>query len=227
MKVVGMTSQGRRVRACALGTSAITLAMVLGAPAHAQCSPDPATANGITTCAGTDSDGLTVTAANTRIVVAAGASVRPGNASAAILSTSANTQFQIGGLVDGGAGKPGLFITTGPATTAPCDPYAGASVGYCVPGSIVTVSPSGSATIGVLQGGTVTGAQGILIRRDPNNPNGTVSTTLNNAGTIAGTAGPAVVADQTGFGSLSVTNAATGTIGGIAGTVSYVTNRAV
>jgi len=151
--------------------------------------------------------------------------VRPGDAAAAITTRASSASFQIDGLVDGGAGKAGLFVTTGtPFTTICTDPYAGASVNYCVIGSTLTNYPSASAMVTVAAGGTVTGAQGILFQRDASNTNGYISASIDNAGTISGTAGPAVVANQTGFGSLSVTNRATGTIGGITGTVSYVTN---
>lgn len=200
--------------------------MLVAGPAFAQCAPDPTITNGTTTCTGTDGDGLTVATSNTRVVVAPGAVVRPGNGSAALLSTSSDVTFQIGGTVDGGNTKPGLFVSTGPATTGPCDPYAGASVGTssCIPGTIVSISPFANATISVLQGGTLSGAQGLLFRPDASSPNGSIYATLSNAGTITGTNGPAIVANQMGFGSLSVTNATTGTIGGITGKIAYVTN---
>lgn len=225
MKVGEMTSRKRRVRMCALQTSAIVATFFVAGPAFAQCAPDPTVANGTTTCIGTDPDGLSVATNNSRIVIASGATVRPGSSTAAIVSRASNASFDINGLVDGGAGKAGLFVTTGtPFTTICTDPYAGASVNYCVIGSTLTNYPSASAMVTVAAGGTVTGAQGILIQRDASNTNGYISASIDNAGTISGTAGPAVVANQTGFGSLSVTNRATGTIGGITGTVSYVTN---
>jgi hypothetical protein len=133
-------------------------ALLVAEPAFAACTPDPTIANATTNCTDTDSDGLTVNSANSRVVVAQGATVRPGNTAAAILSRSTNASFDVLGLVDGGAGKAGLFVTTGPATTVPCDPYAGASPIYCIPGSSVTTYPSGNATISVMAGGTLTGA---------------------------------------------------------------------
>ncbi len=220
-----MTSRKRRVRMCALQTSAIVATFFVAGPAFAQCAPDPTVNNGTTTCTGTDADGLSVATDNSRIVIASGATVRPGSGAAAIISRANNASLQVNGLVDGGAGKAGLFVTTGtPFTTICTDPYAGASVNYCVIGSTQTSYPSASATVTVAAGGTMTGAQGILIRRDASNTNGYISASIDNAGTITGTAEPAVVTDQIGFGSLSVTNRATGTIGGIAGVISYVTN---
>ncbi|MEC3912801.1 autotransporter outer membrane beta-barrel domain-containing protein [Sphingobium sp. CR2-8] len=201
-------------------------ALLVADPAFAACTPDPTVANATNNCTDTDSDGLIVDAANSRIVVAQGATVRPGNAAAAILSRSTSANFEIRGLVDGGVGKPGLFVTTGPVTTRICgnDPYAGASPDYCFPGSTVTVYPSANASISVMAGGTITGAQGIVLRRDPNNDRGFISATIDNAGTITGTAGPAIVADQGNFGTFSINNRATGGIGGITGNLSYLTN---
>ena len=219
-----MTSRTRRVRMCALQTSALVATFLVAGPAFAQCSPDPTIANATTTCNDSDTDGVRVTTSNTRVVVASGATVRPGNAPAAITSLANSGSFQVDGMVDGGSGKAGLFITTAAPFTSPCDPYSGASVNYCVPGSLQTNYPSANATISVAAGGTVTGAQGILIRRDTSNTNGSIFASINNAGTINGTAGPAILADQMGFGTLSVTNRATGLIGGIAGAVTYLNN---
>lgn len=225
MIVRGVASHGWRVRKLALQTSAMLGALLVADPAFAACAPDPTVANATTDCTDTDNDGLTVDTANSRIVVSPGATVRPGTASAAILSRSVNASFEIAGLV-GGMDKPGLFVTTGPVTTRICgdDPYAGASPVYCFPGSTVTVYPSASANISVMEGGTITGAQGILIRRDPGNANGFAWATIDNAGTIIGTAGPAIVSDQGNFGTLTVNNRATGMIGGISGNLSYLAN---
>lgn len=221
-----MTSRTRRVRMCALQTSAMLAAVLVADPALAQCSPDPTVANSTTTCAGTDADGLSVTTFNTRVIVPSGVIVRPGNAAAAITSNSSSAVFQVDGLIDGGAGKAGLFVTTAaPFTTVCVDPYAGASANYCTPGSTYTTYPSSSANVSIAQGGRITGAQGILLRRDPSNTSGYVSASIDNAGTITGTTGPAILMDPSaGIGSMSITNRATGLIGGIRGGVSYITN---
>lgn len=224
MSVRGEASRGRRVRVRALQTSAILGAMLVAGPAFAQCSPDPTVANGITNCTGTDSDGLTISTGGSLVIVATDAVVRPGSATAAITNRATSTSLDIRGLVDGGAGKAGLFVTTGPAASVPCDPYAGATPFYCVPGTMVTSYPSVSTSITVAAGGTVTGAQGILIRRDAGNSNGSISASVYNRGTISATAGPAIVADRTGSGYLSVTNWGPGFIGGISGAVSSIYN---
>ena len=119
-----------------------------------------------------------------------------------------------------------MFVTTAaPFTTVCIDPYSGASVNYCTPGSTYTTYPSSNATISIAEGGTITGAQGILLRRDPSNTSGYTSASVDNAGTITGTAGPAILVDQTGgIGAISITNRVTGLIGGISGAVSYITN---
>lgn len=217
--------RGRRVRGYALGTSAIALGIALGSPAAAQCAPDPTVANGTTNCAGTDGDGVTVSTRNSQVAVAAGAIVRPGNADAGITVQALDASLRIAGLVEGGA-KPGILLLAGAPRTVPCDPYAGASPIYCVPGSPQTVYSDASAAISVAAGGTVTGGNAILLRRAPGSFSGSASATITNAGTITGTAGEAILASDTGvFGGLSITNNATGTItGGIAGPVSYLTN---
>lgn len=218
--------RGRRMGRYGLGASAFTLAVVLASPATAECTPDPTIPGGTINCTGTDADGLTVATGDTTVVVARGASVQPGAAAAAITTLGQGNALRIAGLVDGGGAKAGVFVTTGDPRTEVCtDPYAGASPIYCTPGTTYTVYPSSSATINVTAGGTVSGAQGILVRRSPANTAGLVGATINNTGTVAGTAGEAILAEQTGSGGLSVNNRAAGRItGGIAGTVSYVDN---
>ncbi|MBW4330242.1 autotransporter outer membrane beta-barrel domain-containing protein [Stakelama sp. CBK3Z-3] len=220
---IGSALRRRRLRTYALGTSAIALGMVLGGSAAAQCAPDPTVENGTTNCTGTDNDGLTITTYNTQVTVAADAVVNAGSSGAAITAQAPGTSISVAGTVNG-ASQPGIFITTGPARTEPCDPYAGASIGSCAPGSTVTVYPSVDASISVKEGGTVTGAQAILIRRASDASN-SASAFIQNAGTITGTNGEAILADDTGFGAVSLSNAGTGLIsGGVAGAISYVDN---
>jgi hypothetical protein len=205
----------------ALGVS--TGAMIAAAPAFAQCAPDPTVANATTNCAGADADGLTVNTTNTQVVVASGASVRPGSAVAAIRVSATNATLSVNGLVDG-TGKPGIAVIAGPAVQVPCDPYAGASVGSCIPGTSVTSYPFATATINVGQGGTVTGAQALQIGRDPSNPSGYVSVAVSNAGTMAGTGGSAIVANVANNSSVTVNNLAGGSIAGISGTIGSIGN---
>lgn len=132
----------------ALGTSIV--AMGIGSSAQAQCAPDPTVANGTTNCSGIDSDGLTIATSNTRVIVATDATVRRGNAAAAIANTGSGTRISIDGRVDGDT-APGVFVTTDPAYYGRCpdDPYASASVPFpfCPPGSYQWVYLSSSTSI--------------------------------------------------------------------------------
>lgn len=212
----------------ALGASVVAMGTVAVSPAQAQCSPDPTVANGITNCTGTDNNGLTVNTSSTRVIVAQGTTVLSGSAAAAITGSAPGIRISVDGRVDG-AGKPGIFVTTDPAYFGRCpdDPYAGASVPFpfCPPGSFQTFYPSSSASVEVAAGASVTGAQALLMRRNPNNTTGSLSAILTNAGTMTGTAGPAIVVDLTNnFGALSVTNLATGTIAGMRGSIHWLAN---
>lgn len=145
--MAAVSLRGRRVRAYALGTSAILLGMMASSPAAADCVSDPMTGNATTNCTGTDDDGLIVTATVTaQVTVAPAAIVLPGEADAAITTRAANTTLTVAGLVDGQS-KVGLFVTTRAPETVPCDPYAGASPVYCEPGSTQTYFPSASASV--------------------------------------------------------------------------------
>jgi len=59
--MVKALSRGWQVKARALESSAILVALMVAGPAFAQCSPDPTQANATTICIGTDSNGLVVT----------------------------------------------------------------------------------------------------------------------------------------------------------------------
>jgi hypothetical protein len=214
-----------RLWSYALGTSVAAVAAASASPAAAQCSPDPTSAYGITNCAGTDADGLVVSTDYTRVTVASGAVVRPGAAAGAISFNALNGYLTVNGLVDG-ASKAGIAVMAGPAITVPCDPYAGASIGYCAPGSVQTGYPAASANVTVAAGGTVTGAQALLMTRATSNTTGNVSVSLTNAGTLTGTAGPALMNAAGSDSMLSVTNTATGRIEGISN-ATYVTNAGV
>ncbi len=215
----------RRVRGYALGTSAIAFGMMFGGSAAAQCAPDPTIANGITNCTGTDADGVTVLTDNTLVSVATGAVVRPGVSAAGITVRARDTIVNVAGTVNGQT-KTGILVTSGISVPGPCDPYAGASVGpiTCTPGSTIIYPRFGNANISVVQGGTVSGANAIVFQRSAPDA-GSVWGTVSNAGTITGTAGPAILFTHDEYNGVTISNAATGTItGGIAGTINYVTN---
>lgn len=81
-------SQSRQVRARALGSSAMTVALLLAAPAFAQCAPDPTVSGATTICSGTDADGLVVTSDDTSVIVQQGATVTGVNPDPAIAFAS-------------------------------------------------------------------------------------------------------------------------------------------
>lgn len=210
----------------ALGASMAAVAAASASPASAQCTPDPtAQFGGTTDCTGIDEDGFTVTASYTTVNVAQDAEVRSADTGAALSVRNFNTSIAVGGLVDGRAGA-GIAVIAGPATSVPCDPYAGASVNYCTIGTTVPGNSTASANVTVAEGGTVTGTQALLLSLNPTNPNGYVGASVVNAGTMTGTSGAAIV-NNAGSGSLSVINLTTGKIGGIAGGVYSITNDGI
>ncbi len=202
--------------------------MSAASAAQAQCSPDPVVANGTTTCTGTDADGLTVTTFGTRVAIGAGATVLGGNDGGAIVNRATGTTIALDGRIDGGSGA-GIFVNTAEPGYERCpdDPYAGASVPFpfCRPGTYQFVYPSSSTSITVGTGATVTGTQALLLRPNLYNHVGIASATLTNAGTMTGTAGPAILTDgDAGNTSLSVINLAGGTIAGMQGQITQLTN---
>lgn len=207
----------------ALGVSVAAVAAASASPAAAQCSPDPTGQFGTTNCAGVDEDGLAVTSAYTQINVASDAVVRTAGTDGAIVLSSVEPSILVRGLVDGRAGA-GIVVRAGPATSGPCDPYSGATVGTCIPGTTVPIYPNASASILVAEGATVTGAQAVLLSRDGTNPDGNVSAAIVNAGTMTGTNGPAIVNAAGSNSSLRLTNLATGRIDGISGGVGFIGN---
>ncbi|WP_457353398.1 autotransporter outer membrane beta-barrel domain-containing protein [Sphingomonas sp. UYP23] len=223
MQTVTQRSARLRPWTLALGGSVAAIAAATATPAAAQCTPDPTVVNGTTTCTGTDTNGITVSTAQTRLIVANQATVLAGSAPAAILSTATSSSISVLGRVDG-ASKPGILITPGPATTGPCDPYAGATVSYCAPGSTQTSFPSAAVDVSVAKGGVVTGSQALLAQLPAGNTSSFVTVSLSNAGTLTGTAGPAVVANLGDTGRLTVSNAVGGSIGGLSGAISLVSN---
>lgn len=207
----------------ALGASVAAVAASSASPASAQCNPDPTLQFGTTDCTGTDENGLVISTIYTQVNVATSAIVRAGSGAGAITAAAIGSSMTVNGLVDG-LSKAGLAAVAGPSRTVPCDPYAGASIGYCAPGSTMQSYPAAGASVSIGEGGTITGAQALLMTRDLTNTSGAVNVTLINAGTMTGTAGPAVVNAAGTNSTLSINNLATGTIGGISGPVEAITN---
>jgi hypothetical protein len=213
--MIGTMTSTRLVRVRALQTSGMALAMATGAmvtaaPVFAQCAPDPTQTNAVTTCTGTDSDGLVVTTYGTTVNVPTGATVqgsgRPGIA-VALPSTDYGSAVgvAIAGTVDGGA-QPGISLLWQPAASG---------YGYNDARLALTVA----------QGGSVTGSNAVVVGRSGSGyAYGSANATIDNSGTLTGTSGIALLAATPGYGSFAITNRATGTIGAISGTVSTLDN---
>ncbi|AJP71003.1 autotransporter domain-containing protein [Sphingomonas hengshuiensis] len=182
------------------------------------------TAGGTTNCTGTDGDGLEVATSSTRVVVEAGAQVLPGGAAAAIVNTGYSDTYLVYGSIAGGS-VPGMVLSSGPARLVPCDPYGGVAVRYC-PSPYELAYPLGSATITIAEGGAISGSSAILLRRRSDigsTSTNYVQATIDNAGSLTGTAGPALVAEA-GTTFVRIDNRATGTINGISGTFQNIDN---
>lgn len=209
--MIGTMTSTRRVRVRALQSSGMALAMVAAAPAFAQCAPDPTQTNAVTTCAGTDSDGLVVTTYGTTVNVPAGATVQ-GGGRPGIAVTLPSTDYgnavgvTVAGTVDGRA-QPGISLLWQPAANG---------YGYSDTRLDLTVA----------QGGSVTGNNAVVVGRGTGAGYGYGSpvATIDNSGTLAGTSGIALLATTPGYGSFAITNRATGTIGAISGAVSTLDN---
>ena len=218
--MVKALSRGRQVKARALESSAILVALMVAGPAFAQCTPDPTQANATTTCTGTDDNGVTVTTSSTTVDVAAGASVT--NTGAAAIryampvssSRYTSSTLTVGGRVDGGAQ---------------------AGVTFFRPAGNSYLS-TGQLSVTVRAGGSISGVNGITVTQTGLGPDGmtvatygTATVSIDNSGTISGTGtgsnGYALVSiDQFHSGFSSIINRAGGTIGAISGPVGTLTN---
>lgn len=212
--MVKVLSRGRQVKARALQSSAILVAILVAEPAFAQCTPDPTQANTTTSCTGTDSNGLVVTTtAGSTIDVAAGATVTNTNGPAIAFAMPTPNGFAystltVGGRVDGGA-------------------QAGVQLIRQQPGNNY-LSSSTSLTMTVAAGGSVSGANGIVVGQ-AGTGYGSATASIDNSGTISGTGtganGYALLStNQSYAGFSSITNRAGGTIGAISGAVGTLNN---
>ncbi|RZM37180.1 MAG: autotransporter outer membrane beta-barrel domain-containing protein, partial [Sphingomonas sp.] len=207
--MIGTMTSARRVRVRALQTSGMALAMLAGAPAFAQCAPDPTQANATTTCTGTVTSGLKVTTYGTIVLVPAGATVQGGGQAGiavALPSTISGSAVNVtvGGRVDGGA-QPGISLLW----QAPATGY-----GYT----------SANLALTVAQGGSVTGSNAVVVGQS--GPGyGYAYATIDNSGTLTGTSGVALLSTAPGYAVFSsITNRATGSIGAISAPVRTLTN---
>lgn len=210
----------RRMRNRAFLTSSLAAMNAVSVNAHAACSPDPTISGGQTICSGTDSDGLSVTTA-TNILVQSGALVLPGTGSASITLASIDS-LRVFGTVDGN-GVDGVLITNTAPYWGMLDPYVGASPIY---GQWGWIYPGAVASITVDAGATISGASAIKLAQRLDNSQGNILLTLDNLGTLTGTAGPALVM-QAGTSINYMRNYATGMIGGISGKFGSLINDGI
>lgn len=207
----------RRRLSLAIGTSSLALALNLPGVAQAQCAPDPTVANGITNCAGSDSDGVRITTSGTTLNVAAGADV-VGATTPAVTVDIAGINFYTSatilanGTIAGGANS-GINLLSGRGI------YTGVGT---------------SLSLTVAQNATVSGATAITMGQSVGNPTGSTALTIDNAGTLLGSSGVAISGDVIGtqygypatFSSITrLVNRAGGTItGSIIGPVGTLDN---
>ncbi|MCP8890978.1 autotransporter outer membrane beta-barrel domain-containing protein [Sphingomonas faeni] len=204
----------RRVRARALETSAIAAALVLSVPGFAQCAPDPPRADVVTTCTGTDADGIGITAPGATVVVDGSATVVGLSAPAIAVNLPSDpnvfgtrtASISVAGTVNGGL-QSGIDVRSGTVPSGSFDFY----------GTHVDIA--------VQSGATVAGVNGITAGSSPGNSYGVALVSLTNAGTITGTGGPALLATEPARGGFDViVNTATGSIAGISGAVGQLAN---
>lgn len=202
-------SRGQFLRACsifAIGCSSVFASNA----ARAACSPDPTQPSSTTTCIGGDTDGLTVTTNATTVSVKSGAAVSATSGSAVTVAinapdhiTSRTATILVAGAINGNS-YAGIRLTEGVLPSG----YYGIST---------------SIGIDVAEGGSVSGANAITLGPVAGFTSST-SATLDNAGSLIGTAGPAVVASGSYASFASIVNRASGTIGGISGAVGAIDN---
>lgn len=210
----------RRMRNRAFLTSSIAAMTAVSVNAHAACSPDPTIPGGQTICSGADSDGLSVMTA-TNILVQSGALVLPGTGSTSVTLASINS-LRVSGTVDGN-GVDGVLITNTAPYWGMLDPHAGASPIY---GQWGWIYPGAVASITADAGATISGASAIKLAQRLDNSQGNILLTLDNSGTLTGTAGPALVM-QAGTSINYMRNYATGVIGGISGKFGSLINDGI
>ncbi len=195
----------RSLRTRLLGCSVAALAAGISGAAYASCLPTPVVADGSTLCSGVTTGGLTVGVPNS-VTLSSGATLSAaggGDAAFTVISTSPSTTyvaFNANGHVDGGAAA-GVLVEAGVSASAL------------------------NLTLGA--GGLIDGATAIMLRPTAGNTYGRADLSLDNAGTITATSGPAIVGDNALVGLSALTNRASGRIGGINAIVQTLTNAGV
>lgn len=204
----------RRRLALALGTSTLACGLLLPVAVRAQCAPDPTQVNQTTICSGTDTDGVRLTTDSSTVNVIALATVNGLAAPAVTVDIDSQSgvpgqrtgTILVAGTVDGGF-QSGIAVLSGTVPVGSFDFYGT------------------GANVIVAAGAKLTGASAITAGTSPSNSYGQSLVVVDNAGTISGTGGVALLAtDPARAGFTSITNAANGTIGAISGAVGILTN---
>nr|WP_230770841.1 autotransporter outer membrane beta-barrel domain-containing protein [Sphingomonas sp. Leaf4] len=187
-------------------------AMMVAAPAYAECAPDPAVANTDVTCSGTDNNGIRIAVVNPRVIVENGAVVRGAGAPAIDLTPPAenysSASVTVNGSVDGN-GSAGIRLLRASSNNF----YNFQSL---------------YLNLNVAAGASVTGNVGVVLTGPAVPSNlyfGDTFATIDNAGTINGTTGIGLLANASNSGFQSIINRTGGTIGAIVGQVRSLTNN--
>ncbi|WP_242121399.1 beta strand repeat-containing protein [Sphingomonas lacusdianchii] len=195
-------SQSRQVRARALGSSAMTVALMLAGPAFAQCTPDPTVSGTTTICSGTDADGLIVSTRGTTVVVNQDATVSGTNGGPGIdvriqsASNGGPVALTVNGLINDG-----VFLNI--------DPIAGDTNAYVL---ALTVGAGGQLN------------DGVALQRISAQSNA-ASASIDNSGVIGASAfGVAVSSDSSDVPFTSIVNRAGGTINSISAPIGTLDN---
>lgn len=217
-----------------LKASALALGVGLAAPASAQCTADPTNAD-IVNCTGGDADGyqtddsaVETSSSYLRLTVQPDATLSRGAGGVAALYNSASrATITVHGLIDGSGGD-GLLVNAVRRQVL-CDQSNQLTLG-CAPGTIVSDGRQADVDVVIGEAGKIIGVHGIIVRRSTDAPR-SISFSLDNAGHINGTAGAAILLDlptmvngATFFDSVSITNQASGYIGGIEGGAAAIGN---
>ncbi|MGK2912345.1 MAG: autotransporter outer membrane beta-barrel domain-containing protein [Sphingobium sp.] len=202
-----------------LGTSALAWGLILPTDAQAKCAPDPTVAGSTTICTGADADGIQITTPGTTLTVESGASVTNITAPAIALDVPVGDYSYSSHVINilgsvSAAGQPTITVSSG---------TAGMNTYYSTEQVALTIGA----------GGSVTGTTALALLQSPGNTYGTVDATIDNAGTMTGTGGTALLGNVVYSASnpspltifSTINNQASGQIiGGIAGAVSSLSN---
>ena len=213
--MTGGTMISARRWTLALGTSVAALATASSSPVWAQCAPSPAVADSITTCSGTETNGLVVAVDKARIVVDAGAVVSgPGRGSIMVLPPVGADSY---------AAATSTIVVRGTVSGA----NAGIVVASSQPDSYdYFYGVRTQSAIVVEQGGTIQGDVGVDVNPTGGNYGGWAWVTIDNSGTISGTGGIALRGNASASGRSDwIRNGATGVIGAILGQVGSLNNE--